>query len=268
MNTSSTKHLIIGLVVLIGFTSLIVTALKFMKKNQGTEQKTYLIYFQETAGGLSPGSPVKFKGITIGQVDQLQIAQENENKVRVKVKIVDSFSVKQGMVATLEVAGITGESLISIRVQKPNSVDILAPKDKSYPVIPSAPSSLQKLFHSAPELLNDTQKLVTRVNSLLNDKTQADFQVMVHNMRQFSETLNNNKERFNQVLTNTNLTLETVKKTSQSIDKVLNHSSTDLSQSLIQLTQTLSTLDSFIEGLNQRVSQLVPNQRGTYEMQS
>ena len=268
MNTSSTKHLIIGLIVLIGFTALIVTALKFIKKNQGLAQKTYLIYFQETAGGLSPGSPVKFKGITIGQVDQLQIAQQHENKIKVTVKISDSFSVKKGMIATLEIAGITGESLISIRVQKPNTADIVAPKDKPYPVIPSEPSSLQKLFHSAPELLDDTQKLVTRVSSLLNDKTQADFQVMVHNMRQFSEALNNNKERFNQILTNTNLILETVKKTSENIDNVLNNGFTDLSQSLIQLTQTLSTLDSFIEGLNQRVNQLVPDQRGTYEMQS
>lgn len=268
MNASSTKHLIIGLVVIIGFATLAFTALKFMQKNQSTEQKIYLIYLQETAGGLSPGSPVKFKGITIGQVDQIQIAQEDNTQIKVTVKIVNTFVVKEGMVATLEVAGITGESLIAIRSHTSSSKDLAPRKGQPYPVIPSESSSLQKLFHAAPELLTDTQMLVTRLSSFLDEKTQKNFHHLIENMRAFSDVLDQNKHQFGQVFENTNRTLGTLEQTSHKLDKMLDHGFIDLSQSLIQLTQTLSTLDSFIESLNQRVNQLVPDQRGTYELQS
>jgi paraquat-inducible protein B len=54
-----------------------VTALK----RTGQEVQTYLLYFSESLRGLSPGAPVDFRGIVVGEVKAISVEYDREAKI-------------------------------------------------------------------------------------------------------------------------------------------------------------------------------------------
>lgn len=131
-------ELLIWLLVLF----LISNGIMFAKYNYKKNFDTYQIFLPDV-DGLIVGSPVKFLGIQIGYVNQLNITGED---IYVNFIITDTnIQIPRGSKATVEFSGLGGSKSLELYPPSPND------KESSMFIIPQPP----KRIHDSLGLLND-----------------------------------------------------------------------------------------------------------------
>lgn len=158
--------------------------------------ETYFIY---SISGLEEGSPVKFRGIPVGQVKQILLSSEaypnvgNEilsEKDTVAVVRMELYlpsdtkmreelegHIKKGLRVQTQLAGITGSLYLSIEFLDPEKY----PEDRikfawtpKYPFIPSAPSLSNEIVENVKDFLAgldhfDLQEKVQQLTPVFNE---------------------------------------------------------------------------------------------------
>jgi len=169
------NYTFIGLIVLLGIVSMLGFTYWMLKPAKAEETQKYIIYFNESVLGLNLDAPVKYKGIKVGKVTRLRINPKNSEQVEVTVDILKTTPIKEDTVAKLTAQGITGLSYINLTEGDNNAPPLQVKKGQRYPVIKSAPSffaNVEQSLDSVSELLLLT---LGRTNELLNDKNQKQF---------------------------------------------------------------------------------------------
>jgi phospholipid/cholesterol/gamma-HCH transport system substrate-binding protein len=141
--------------VMIGAAAIIwLGASKYFQKGS-----IYAAYFDESVQGLQVDSIVKFRGVDIGSVRKIGVAQD-QRLVEVVMKIdVENFNVN-GVAAKLTLAGITGIVYVELDRKKPGE-PTLTPTDfrPAYPVIPSAPSDIKQIESGINEVMKSIREI-------------------------------------------------------------------------------------------------------------
>jgi phospholipid/cholesterol/gamma-HCH transport system substrate-binding protein len=161
--------------VIIGFAAIIwVGATSYFQK--GT---TYISYFDESVQGLQTDSPVKFRGVDVGQVGAIRVAPDN-HLIGVVMKINMREGLQRNAVAQLKAAGITGIMFVELDLKKPGEPD-LSPKidfPAEYPLIPTHPSEIQRLVTGFNEIVKKFNEIDTKALSdqlFATTKAMEDF---------------------------------------------------------------------------------------------
>lgn len=171
-------YLRVGTFVAIALVSAILVLSYFADGKSRLFHITYAIYFDGGVDGLSLGSPVTLKGIQVGQVSDISFASYETDQVRVLVNIQDTAPVRTDTVATIQIQGITGTSLISlnneIKAEDTAPIQYLVKQPgEEYLVIRSKPSSIEELFASVPDMIAGITKLTNRAELLLSEENVA-----------------------------------------------------------------------------------------------
>ncbi|GIL38329.1 MlaD family protein [Roseiterribacter gracilis] len=139
----------------------------------GDKGTAYYTYFSGSVTGLNVGSPVRYRGVPVGSVDDIVIDPENIERIRVTMRIRPDAPIQVDAVASLESAGITGGSYVQIKGGR-KGTPRLESKDGEIPVIPSEPGLLGSLADQAPQLLQNLVTLSERANEFLSpDNSKA-----------------------------------------------------------------------------------------------
>ena len=69
-----TNHWKLGLFVVLGFVLALCTVVFLGARSLHKDSVSYKTYFDESVQGLEIGSPIKFRGVTIGNVSAIDIA--------------------------------------------------------------------------------------------------------------------------------------------------------------------------------------------------
>lgn len=189
----------LGLFVLMGLGLLIGVVVVLGARSLRSENVEYKTYFDESVQGLDPGAPVKYRGVTIGGVSAIDVAQDRrhvEITIQLDVKELEHMRlVEKGpgigkriampadMRAQLGSTGITGVKFVQL--------DFFSVKDNPLPVlpfpvpanyIPAAPSMMTKLedsvvkaVNSFPELAAQLVTMLAHVNAILADVEAHDL---------------------------------------------------------------------------------------------
>jgi paraquat-inducible protein B len=104
MSTPS-NHFKLGLFVLLGIAAILTTAGVLGARTVQQETVAYHTYFNESVQGLDIGSPVKFRGVTIGRVAAIEIAPDQRH-----VDVVAELDVDDIRSMGLTVDGIEGNT--------------------------------------------------------------------------------------------------------------------------------------------------------------
>lgn len=103
--------LLIG-IFLIGALALIVIGIfTFGSRDIFSEQKYFVLYFPDSINGLDVGAPVKFKGVQIGDVSEIQLyfnAKDSTTYISVIIKI-DKLSLRKRVLPSGSLLDITQE---------------------------------------------------------------------------------------------------------------------------------------------------------------
>lgn len=148
----------------------------------------YLLYFEETVRGLSPGAPVDFYGIRIGEVISIRLVFDHDKPTyripvliaiepdRIEVagelatpayKMMEKL-VGRGLRAQQRTANlITGQSYVSLRIH-PEAAPWDMNREDTYPVLPTIPNAVEEITATA-------KRLVDRFNQLALEETLEDI---------------------------------------------------------------------------------------------
>jgi phospholipid/cholesterol/gamma-HCH transport system substrate-binding protein len=186
METRS-NHILVGSVVLI----LIAAAAVFtvwLARVSDTNQKVYDIFFKQSVEGLAKGSSVSYRGVPVGQVEDIKIWKDDPNFVRVRIAIGEDVPVLVGTTASIQ-GSFTGVSTLLLEGAQKGNPPITEIGPAGAPVIPTKTSGLGALLNSAPQLLERLSTLTERLTLLLSDRNQASIASILKNVDRLSGSL-------------------------------------------------------------------------------
>jgi hypothetical protein len=198
--SAPSNHWKLGLFVVVGVGLFLTLLVALGASSLRKESVTYATYFDESVQGLDVGSPVKFRGVTIGNVAEIDIAPDRRHvevlcaitvSQLVSLKLLDTtpkllripfdrkppatLAVPPDLRMQLDSAGITGVKFISIDffdVTSNPTPTLPFPVPVNY--IPAAASTLKSLEDAVvkavarlPEIADQLALVTTQVSGLL-----------------------------------------------------------------------------------------------------
>ena len=153
-------NLIIGLFVILGVVMGVAAIIWVGATSYFQKGVTYISYFDESVQGLQLNSPVKFRGVDVGLVENIRVAADNRH-IGVVMKINMKEDLQKNYVAQLKSAGITGIMFVELDLIKPGEPDFSPKIDfpSEYPIIASRPSELQRLMAGANDIVQKFNKI-------------------------------------------------------------------------------------------------------------
>jgi len=224
------NYVAVGTFVLVCMLGLVVTLLWFAGAQYSQEYVYYQTYFKGPVTGLGDGTVVRFNGIDVGRVTDLNFDPNDPQRVIAKLQLRPNLHIRENSVASIESEGLTGGSYVEISGGTKNSPELTAPYGQ-IPVIKSAPSTLQQLEQSAPQLVAKLNGVADRLNDVLSDK---------------------NRKSLSDILGNLDTTTSALARRSGDIDATLanfSKASKNLAQASAQMTPMLADADKSVKSI-------------------
>jgi paraquat-inducible protein B len=189
-----TNHFKLGLFVIFGVGAALAAAILLGAASLRKETSKYHSYFNESVQGLDLGSPVKFRGVTIGHVSAIEIAPDHRmvdvvseldtadikrmglTKAGTTAKGHDVFAIPPDLRAQLGSQGITGVKFIAIdffdvKSNPPPELPFEVAKERYIPAAPSMMKNLEdtitKAMDRLPDMVDAVVMIMGRVDRLL-----------------------------------------------------------------------------------------------------
>lgn len=240
------------------------------------EHGTYFVVsFKQNLGGLVPGAPVQYRGITIGRVERIllkeMVAQVNRSAgspipvliyiepgrlqfgdtldANNKLSAVVEKGVKNGLRATLASGNLlTGSLLVSLDYYPEEEKAELGTFNQ-YKMIPSVSSGLEQIQYSVAQFLK-------KLNALLSSEYTKNLPVQINGA---TTALNHilSSKNMQEIPTKLASVLESLKKT---LDGLAPHSAVydDLDNTLYKLNDALQGIEELTKSLS-NVSSILPS---------
>lgn len=217
----------IGVFILIAAAILIAAVVIFGAGQLFKQKITFETYVKGSIQGVDVGSPVKFRGVQVGQVNwigfslltypQPENTSNKENYVIIRMVVdkeifpnmfdeedlqpVLDRGVQKGLRARIEPQGITGMNYIELNfLEDPNQFPLISydwKPDNFY--IPSAPGELANILTSMNKIMRDLEKLnlgdiqggvVKLLENLNKAVTEAEIQKISVNLQTLLDQMN------------------------------------------------------------------------------
>ena len=141
----------------------------------------FRIHFAESVSGLHRESVVKFRGVEVGNVEEISIHPENSKLIRVDIRVLKTAPVKTDTTATLKLYGITGDVYVELSGGKEDAPELEA-KDGELPEIKAEPSSINAILNGVPRLLEKTNHIADQIAKIFNDENIRSFNGVVRTL--------------------------------------------------------------------------------------
>ncbi len=203
---SKVNYTIVGIFVLLFGAAMVWFAFWLAKYGLQEEFDTYRLEMKDSVSGLSIDSNVKLHGVNIGKVSKIQINPENIETVEVLVKIKRGIPIKEDMIASTEMFGVTG--LLSIAIEGgTNGAKTLVPTKKYIPLIKTKPSLLSKLTYNLGGVTEKIEDLLVQSQKLLSDRNIETMGNILDNMEKVTAKGEELEDKVMVTMTNINTKL-------------------------------------------------------------
>ncbi|WP_420405628.1 MlaD family protein [Nisaea sp.] len=240
------SYVIVGLFVFAMFASAMGFVIWLGKVELDREVALYDVAFEQQVTGLSVGSPVRYRGIPVGQVLTIAINPDNVEIIDVRIEIDSKVPIKSDVFAVLESQGLTGLGYIQLAGGSNDAPLLTARPGDEVPVLPSKNSVLQDVAAAAPEIAAQLVVLVNRANQILNPENQAALQGTLENLERFSAALASRSGEMEAIIDSLHVTMETMEQTIAQLGSDFSVMSEEISQTMATTRGTVTALDSEI----------------------
>jgi len=285
--TPNRERAMVGLFVVIATLVLAITTVAVWGRigHSGISHRMYLKF----SGGVQPGTPVRYGGLRVGTVRNVQVDPGDSTRIQVDMIVDRDAPIKIDSVARLSSLGLLSDYYIEIStgtsqaaLAAPDSVlksvesaGLANLGDAIDSLVPQIHAALDKLtlnldalqttVTSANDLLNDSNRKnigqsLARMNDLLNDRNRSNIGDSINNLNQL---LAESRPKISTGLTNINsatehLTplLEDVRKTSARVDETLANLNSMLTEDRPDIKASLSELREVLASSKATVDQL------------
>ncbi|OIO71924.1 MAG: hypothetical protein CO186_10050 [Zetaproteobacteria bacterium CG_4_9_14_3_um_filter_49_83] len=266
---SRINYTIVGIFVVLLLTGIIMFAFWLGKYGEEQQYDRYYVYITESVAGLSTDTSVKFNGVNVGSVEQININMNNPEEVELLLKVKHGTPVKTDTIAKLKSFGITGLSFIEL-TGSTKDAPLLHASDSTIPIIQTGPSTFTQFDKSLRELIAKSVGSLEKFDQLLSDENLqtvssllSDTNLVVKDVRaqmqEFRKVLDNGvimEQRMTQAFTSVEQASDSVKKMAERFEKnyanVGQDMRQDVRQSLVSFNRLINELDT-LAGDMQRV---------------
>ncbi|PPK60372.1 phospholipid/cholesterol/gamma-HCH transport system substrate-binding protein [Malaciobacter marinus] len=246
-----------------------------------TKQDAYTIYFKESVSGLNIDSPVKFKGVQVGKVENISINPKNSQEIKIKISVIENTPIKKDNYATLGTLGLTGLKYIELKGGSKDS-NLIQKNKYNEKVIDSKISVLGNLENSSKDISKQLTQLLIQTRILFSNENINNFSELLNaskqtalNTQEITQYIVNNENKLTQILNN----LNDLSITSKSSFNNMSESASSVKKSalkVMELSQKIlnevekgsfdlktisqSTIDNFNNVLNQFENNLIKSE--------
>lgn len=194
------SYFLVGLFVLFLLTGGFVATLWLARTQDRDASTTYYVYVRGNVTGLQVGSPVRLRGVPVGQVTDISIDRDNIELIQLTLAIRFGTPVKTDTVATLGLQGITGQSFVQLSGGTQSAADLEPRPGRRFAVIPYRPGAIERLLEESPELLMQVNSVAIRLNQVLSDENVGRINSILANIEQLTEGLGSASGRIDATL--------------------------------------------------------------------
>ncbi|MBS1197243.1 MAG: Mammalian cell entry related domain protein [Proteobacteria bacterium] len=157
----------------------------------GKKEKTaqYLVETTQNVTGLSVQAQVRYRGIRVGKVVDIDLDDENAQKILIRIEIDQDVPITKGTVAKLGQQGVTGIAHILLE-ETGHDMKPLKPVDGKLPRIAMVPSMLEEIGESGTVALKQAKVFFTNANTLFNEKNRQHLAATLSNLESSTAQLN------------------------------------------------------------------------------
>jgi phospholipid/cholesterol/gamma-HCH transport system substrate-binding protein len=188
--SAPTNHWKLGLFVVIASLLGCAAVLYLGTRSMPKQTVTYSSFFDEAVTGLESSSPVKFRGVTIGNVSRIELGPDRRHvkvSYELTVSVLDQMGIARGsgekarmpvapnLRAQLNTTGVTGIKYVQLDFfddanQQPPALPFPVVDDHYIPAQPSALKNIESSVLSTadrlPEIMDRLNGILTRVQHL------------------------------------------------------------------------------------------------------
>ncbi|WP_299727234.1 MlaD family protein [uncultured Tateyamaria sp.] len=170
------NYVLIGLFTLGGILGALGLLLWLAKVEVDRQYAYYDILFEDVSG-LGSASDVRYNGLPVGQVVDLDLDEVDSSKVRVRIEVAADTPVNTETVAKLQSQGVTGVSFVGLSGGSETSAALPSNSE-----IPSERSALQSVFEGAPLVLDRAVELLENVNDVFDPQNREAVATLLENL--------------------------------------------------------------------------------------
>jgi phospholipid/cholesterol/gamma-HCH transport system substrate-binding protein len=154
----------------LGLTALLVALTAWLMRDTEVHN-LYELSTRESVSGLQPQAVVRYRGIAVGRVTDIDFDPAARGNVRVRISLDGDTPVTRSTYATLGYQGVTGLAYVQLD-DDGSAPQPLPPDAVSPPRIPLRPSLLSKLGDRGEAILMQAEQTTQRLNQLLAPENQ------------------------------------------------------------------------------------------------
>lgn len=159
------SHALIAVIFLVVF-GVGAAAISLWMISPGAARVPYLLESQINVGGLGPGSPVEYKGVTVGKVGYVRLDVNHPRNVLVLIKVDKNFPLTENSYAVLGSDGLIGNKNIELHLGKPAS--LLHSSVKKPARLNLQAGKFSNLMAQAGHIISSANSTLKAVHSLLS----------------------------------------------------------------------------------------------------
>jgi phospholipid/cholesterol/gamma-HCH transport system substrate-binding protein len=185
------ERTLVGLFVLIAGGLLLGTTI-LLSGGFGAATVSHLTYFK-FAGGVQPGAPVRYGGMTVGKVRLVQVDPGNSTRIEIALTVNRDAPLKTDSVAKISALGPLTDNYIEVSTGSlqaalaPPGSTLLSQEAFGLPQLGDAAQAMlpdiQKAVQKLNQNLDGLQVTLARANDLLNDHNRANIGSSLDNLQ-------------------------------------------------------------------------------------
>lgn len=261
---------VVGIFVIGAVALLIAGIIIFGKGQLFKDTREWVLYFDGSIKGLSPGSPVVFQGVRIGEVKDIRVNIDKEGNIRTPVvmeldsSLIDfeekEFNHKEvlantqkmidrGLRAQLQTQSlITGQLLVQLAFHPDKEARLVSPGGP-LPEMPTIPSTVQEISKALDKL--PLKEIVTNINSITKNLDKLlNSPELSNGLTALSESLKKTELMMAEIEEQITPVSTQAQEVLKSADKLLNQNNNKLAALLDDLKETSTTTRSSVEKLS------------------
>jgi phospholipid/cholesterol/gamma-HCH transport system substrate-binding protein len=201
---SRPPYAIVGLFVVLLTAAIIVTGVWFGFGDPKPTANSYFVYLTDSVAGLRENSTVRYRGVDVGRVRDIDLAPGDPGRVLLVLDIDRTVPVLTDTVARLSTQGLTGLSYVEL-TSEGEGEPLVARPGEEYPVITSRRTLMGRIDTAGGELLarvdeatRELAEAARRFGAVFDDDNREAVSATLADIRLVAATLGGRAETLGQ----------------------------------------------------------------------
>jgi phospholipid/cholesterol/gamma-HCH transport system substrate-binding protein len=185
------SYTFVGIITLLLVGALAATLVYVARRGASGSARTFTVYFRnQSLSGLQQDSYVTMRGIKVGKVHSLSIADGDTQRVRVELSVDKGVPVKTDTKAVVQRSLLTGLAAIELQGGTQTAENLRkCPEGERYPIIEEGKTSLEVIQNTLPEALTRANLLLEQGTLFFSEENRALAHRTLVNLESLSQRL-------------------------------------------------------------------------------